>query len=165
MLYRTLIKAALLYTLLHASSLHAQESLQLTFGHGPDTGKLYSTRSFPSLRVQDGKQVILQRSSGTDYRLQASKHSLTWFQVQEVPAAETYIAVTPQVTDDQVTLEIKYSDSAAAEAVYYSSTVSGDLSKWIPLLHFAGAEPEAGGKQYSSSTSSEPLSIRVDRLP
>lgn len=153
---------ALLLSLFLSAAAQAQESLQLTFGQGQAGDRLYSSRAFPSLRAQAGSQVILQRSRGTDYRVEAAPYGRTWFQVQEVPAAETYIAVTAQTQGDQVTLEIRYSDRTADNAVSLATTVSGGLGEWIPLVQPAAA---TNGKRYNSSTAQKSLAIRVDRAP
>lgn len=162
-LYQFCIRALLLLGLLPAATLQAQETLQLTFGHGQQDSNRYTTRSYPRLHALDGTEVILQRSRGTDYRVQAGERGWTWFQVQQVPVADTYIAITPQVKDAGVTLQITYSDRTADEAVFFSSTVSGDFDEWLPLVHFAGAETGQGSKRYSSSTAAEPLSVKVQR--
>ena len=117
------------------------------------------------MRTLDGGKVVLQRASGTDYRVVAGRRNWTWFQVEEVPAAETYIEVTPQVQGEQVTLSVVYTDRDGDDRVALNTSASGALGSWIVLLDNEPVATADGVKRYSSSAGGERLAVKVEKIP
>jgi len=143
----------------------AQELLLLTLsqdGH-TNSAKSYGTKAPTTLTVLEGNKVILQNSSGKDYRLQASQSGWSWTQVQQVPREMTYIAVTPQLQGTTAQLEVEYSNVDGDNATSYTSTVKGELGEWIPLLQTSGNVQPDRGKRYSTQDGASQLSVRVER--
>ncbi|GAB5452982.1 MAG: hypothetical protein Hals2KO_33100 [Halioglobus sp.] len=147
------------------------EPLLLTFGPGHVGAQRYSSKPQTSVQTVDGARVVLQRERGTEYRLQAGEKTWTWFQIEEVPASESYLAVTPTLDGDTVTLEIDYRDRQGDTSTSFASTLSGEVGSWIMLMttgqpmqkSAAGSTRSytAGSQTYSSADS---LSVRVDRV-
>ncbi len=156
----------------HTSVLAAgPQPLLLTFGPGQGGTQHYSSKPQTSVQTTDGATVVLQREHGTEYRLQAGEKTWTWFQIEEVPASESYLAVTPTLDGDTVTLEIDYRDRRGDTSTRFSSTLSGEVGSWITLMSTgqpmqdgaAGSTRRytAGSQTYSSA---DPISVRVDRV-
>tara|TARA_B100001540_G_scaffold315492_1_gene342881 strand:- start:2327 stop:2851 length:525 start_codon:yes stop_codon:yes gene_type:complete len=148
-----------------AAQAQAPQPLLLTFGAGNSGVISSSTRQDTRMRGVDGAQVVLQRASGSDYKVVAGQRNWTWFQVEEVPATESYIAVTPRLQGDQVTLEVAYTHKDGNDRRALSTTASGPLGSWIVLLDDSPAPGSGGGKRYSSSAGSERLAVKVEKLP
>jgi len=160
-------RTLLLLFLLHVPVLQAQELLLLTFAQGkPGVGKVYGSEKVapaPTLTVVEGQEVLLQKSSGTDYQLQSSPHGWAWTQVQQVARDATSIAVTPRRQGEKVNLEVKYFSRERGESIAYTSTVNGDIGQWIPLMQAAGTTQSNSSKAYVAGNMANQLSIRVDR--
>ncbi|NND68739.1 MAG: hypothetical protein HKN19_14215, partial [Halioglobus sp.] len=99
-----------------------------------------------------------------DYRVEAGQRSLTWFQVQQVPADASYIAVTPQLEGDNVTLVISLAEKTGDQFTSLDTTVGGKLGEWIELTGGRSSDTREGGRQYSSSSQPDQLAIRVDKV-
>lgn len=158
----------IIIVLLHcACAAHAQTLLHLTFAQGPPpNGKVYgiaAEQTATTLSVVNGHQVVLQRNTGRDYRLQSAVQSWTWTQVQQVAANETYIAVTPREDNGNVTVEITYSNKQGDKSTAYSSTVSGELGSWIALIGDTGTAHNKTTKVYTAGDLSQQLSLKVER--
>lgn len=142
----------------------SQELLQLSFAEGRSpASKVYGTVPVTTVSVSAGQQVVLQKSSGRDYRLQASEFGRAWTQVQQVPRNATAIAVTPRLSGTEVLLEVTYSNVEGDEALNYSSSIKGELDSWIPLYQSAAASETEGARHYSTAGQSSQLSVRVER--
>lgn len=157
----------LLFLLWTSAVAHAQEPLLLTFTQGAiDTDRTYSTDSATSTHkfsVVSGQQVILQNTSGQDYRIQNVPGSWSWVQVQQVAKNSTYIALAPHLQGEKVTVDVNYSFREGNNSTVYSSTVSGVVGEWILLLQPGGNLHTDDSKVYSSEPKSRRLSVRVDR--
>ena len=140
--------------------------LYLTFVQGPPpNGRVYGAsteQKTTTLSVMDGKQVVLQRKSGKDYQLQAAPGSWTWAQVQQVAANETYIAVTPRILGEKVTVEVAYSNTQGDKSMAYTSTVDGEIGNWIPLLNSADRSNAENVKVYTAGDLTQQLSLKVE---
>lgn len=160
------LKFILTIALCLASSAQSQTLLHLTFAQGPPpTGKVYGVSSGQTaitLSVVDSKQVILARQSGKNYQLQAMPGSWGWSQVQQVPANATYLAVTPQIIDEKVTVEVSYSNTEGENSISYTSTVTGDIGEWIPLLVSTSRSNTKNVKVYTAGDANQQLSLKVE---
>jgi hypothetical protein len=145
----------------------AQALLHLTFAAGPlPSGKVYGTtaaQTATTLSVVDGQQVVLQRKTGRDYRLQGAAQSWSWTQVQQVSANEIYIAVTPRTHDGNVTVDVTYSNRQGDKSTAYSSTVRGELGSWIPLIGGSNTGNNRNTNVYSAGDLSQQLSLKVEQ--
>ena len=154
-------RSILLVLLCCAAQTQAQALLYLTFAAGPPpSGKVYGTtteQTATTLSVVDGQQVVLQRKTGRDYRLQGAAQSWSWTQVQQVAANETYIAVTPHMHDGNVTVDVTYSNTQGDKSTAYSSTVSGELDSWIPLIGSSSTGDNKNTKVFSAGNLSPQL--------
>ena len=157
--------ALLLLGLACSSAAWSQQALLLSLKAGQGADRVYSTRGATQLQVVEGARVILQRSRGRDYRLEAAERGWTWFQVQQVPAEETYIAVTPSIDGDRVALDVHYAGKDGDDTVSLTTSVVGELGEWIVLLGQDGAALERGGRRYSTAADGQRLAIKVERLP
>ncbi|NND66427.1 MAG: hypothetical protein HKN19_02460 [Halioglobus sp.] len=161
---RFIITILLLITCAASADATAQELLRVTIGAGEGSSQRYSSRTPMSVTTVDAARVILRQASGTDYRVEAGQRSLTWFQVQQVPADASYIAVTPQVEGDNVTLVISLAEKNGAQFTSLDTTVGGKLGEWIELTGGPSSDARKGGRQYSSSSQPDQLAIRVDKV-
>ena len=147
-------------------AVHGQETLYLTFGQGQNGAtKTYGTATIsypPVLSVQEGQRVILQKSHGTDYRVEASSQGWSWAQVQQIAVAETSISVIPKRQGDSVSVEVNYYLREGDQSVSYSSTVQGRLGQWIPLLQPSTGNSVPGTKVYSAWDSNNMLALKVE---
>lgn len=140
--------------------------LYLTFGQGQDgAAKTYGTSTIsypPVMSVLEGERVTLQKSHGTDYRMQASPQGWTWAQVQQVALAETSISVISRRQGEGVSVEVSYYLREGDQSVSYSSTVQGRLGEWIPLLQASADTSAPGSKVYAAGDSSNTLAVKVE---
>tara|TARA_R110000823_G_scaffold47903_15_gene121904 strand:- start:17428 stop:17964 length:537 start_codon:yes stop_codon:yes gene_type:complete len=144
-----------------ASGALAQEMLVLSFSEGVPEAGSYSTREAPTLSVVDGQTVILERASGRDYQLQASDAEWTWTQVQQVPRTSSSLKITPNRRADEVQLELAYASKDGDDTLAYTTTVTGKLGEWIPLLSTARQSSDAGGRHYSTAAQARDLAVKV----
>lgn len=160
-------RSILLVLLCCAAQTQAQVLLHLTFAAGPPpNGKVYGTvaeQAATTLSVVDGERAVLQRKTGKDYRLLGAAQSWSWTQVQQVATNETYIAVTPHARDGNVTVDVTYSNTQGDKSTAYSSTVSGELGSWIPLIGGSNTSNNKGIKMYSAGDLSQQLSLKVEQ--
>ena len=146
----------------------AQSLLRVSFAVGPPpSGKVYGAaaeQAATTLSVVDGQRVVLQRTQGTDYRLEGGSQNWAWTQVQQGAANETTIAVTPRVHDGKVNVEVNYSKVQGDASTHYSSTVSGELGRWIALIGGASAANHRSTRVYSAGDSNQQLSLKVEQV-
>jgi hypothetical protein len=161
---RSVLLLGLLYC---GAQAQAQTMLHLTFAVGPPpNGKIYGTaaeQAATTLSVVDGGQVVLQRKTGRDYRLQGAEQNWSWTQVQQVSTNQTYIAVTPRTRDGSVTVDVAYSNTQGDKSTAYSSTVSGELGSWIPLIGGSITSKNGSTKVHSAGDISQQLSLKVEQ--
>jgi hypothetical protein len=151
-----------------ASVAQAQSLLHLTIAQGspPSGNKVYGNvaqQAATTLSVVDGQQVVLQRKTGSNYRLQGAQQSWAWTQIQQVAANESYIALTPRQRDGNVTVEITYSNTQGDNSLAYSSTVSGELGSWIVLIGDPSHGSDQKSKIYTAGDLSQQLSLKVEQ--
>jgi hypothetical protein len=162
---RLIITMAILFC---AAAAQAQSLLHLTIaqGHPPSGNKVYGNvaqQAATTLSVVNGQQVVLQRKTGSDYRLQGTQQSWAWTQIQQVAANETYIALTPRQRDGEVAVEIAYSNTQGDNSMAYSSTVSGELGSWIVLIGDPGRGNNKKSKIYTAGDLSQQLSLKIEQ--
>ena len=162
MRYRTIALSVLLLCALGPGA-HAGEPLWITLGDGPSAGRSYSSRADTRVVTEAGAEVILQRASGKDYTIEAGLGGWSWFQVQQIPAAESYVALTPTVQDDNVSVELKIADRNGAAFSAVETTASGRIGEWIVIVSDAASDAGRGGKTYSSKGRDRSLAILVER--
>ena len=155
--------------MLHCASVaQAQPLLHLTIAQGPPPSgnKVYGNveqQAATTLSVVDGQQVVLQRKTGRNYRLQGAQQSWAWTQIQQVAANETYIALTPRQSDGNVTVDITYSNTQGDNSTAYSSTVTGELGSWIVLIGDPGQGNSKKTKVYTAGDINQQLSLKVEQ--
>tara|TARA_R110002110_G_scaffold205066_7_gene417277 strand:- start:433775 stop:434269 length:495 start_codon:yes stop_codon:yes gene_type:complete len=147
------------------ATVSAAENLRITVTQSPPgsghTISTHTTEAQTTLTVKNGQQVILQRSSGRDYVLQAASPGWTWTQIQQRPEEELVMAITPTLKDENVEVQLNYSARDGDRATHYSSAVESKLGEWI---HLTGSGPQqVSGRSYSTSDTGEELWLQVDR--
>lgn len=161
----------LILLLLVSLPVSAQDMLTLTFSDRPaGTVKTYGTRNQeqpPTLSVTSGQTVTLQQNSGTDYQLQGGQYSWAWTQVQQVPRNATGLVLTPVLAEDgdTVVLEVNVSRKQGEDLVAYTSTVSGRLGEWLPLLQSNDQRTTSTHQTWSAGKGSQEMWVRIQRLP
>jgi len=140
---------------------NAQELLRISIGHGAGAGQLYSSSLPTSVTTLDGARVVLQRASGREYGIEAGHEGWSWFQVQQVPAQSSYIAVTPRLEGQEVSLDITIAEKTGEQFTSIGTSASGALGEWIELVGYRTAD--TGSRQYSSSAGRGQLAIKVEK--
>ncbi len=145
------------------SQAQGQELLQLTFKQGPVlAGQSYGSKpGSPTMSVLNGQQLILKRSSGTDYQIQASGWS--WGQVQQTPRNETSLVVSPTLDNEKVSIQVNYHRRDGDDSITYQGNVIGDIGKWIPLLSSSHDTATGTSRTYSAGSTLSRLSVKVER--
>lgn len=166
--HHAMVRAAcfmLLISCIAGTEATAQEFLRITLGEGGVSAQRYSSRAATSVTALDGARVVLKQVNGKDYAIKAGHHGRSWFQVQQVPANASYIAVTPHTAGTKVALEITIAEKAGDHLTSLETTASGTIGEWIELASHRPAAAGSGGKRYSSSGKQRLLAIKVERLP
>jgi hypothetical protein len=160
-------RSILLVLLCCAAQAQAQALLHLTVAaEPPPSGKVYGTsakHTAQTLSVVDGHQVVLQRKTGRDYRLEGAAQSWAWTQVQQVAVNETTITLTPHTHDGNVTVDVSYSNTQGDKSTAYSGTVSGELGSWIPLIGGSSTGNNKNTRVYSAGDASQQLWLKVEQ--
>ena len=162
---REFTRALVVMTLLSALCLNANatETLRITLGDSPSAARSYGSQPDTRLTVDAGSRIVLQRSSGVDYAIEAGGDGWSWFQVQQLPAKESYVALTPTLVDNTVSIELKIADRSGDTFNAIETTVSGRLGEWIVLVDDAAGATSAGSKSYSSKRPGKSLAILVEK--
>ncbi|MEZ5569455.1 MAG: hypothetical protein R3E54_14115 [Halioglobus sp.] len=140
----------------------AQALLRLTFSEGIPAAHSYSTRAPLNLAVVDGEEVILERASGRDYRLEASNAAWAWTQVQQIPRDSSSLKLTPSRLANGVLLQVSYRAREGDEVIAYTSTVSGEMGEWIVLLGSERERSKDGGRRYATASGTPDLAVKVE---
>lgn len=143
----------------------AQEPLRITVGAGTANAKRYDTSATTTVTTVDGASVVLKRSSGRDYSLEAGHHGWSWFQLQQVPEDESYIALTPRLQGQAVSLDITLSVKEGTRTTALETTASGSLGEWIVVLGGNSGDDGTGGRRYSSGGELQQLAVKIEKLP
>ena len=151
----------LLYALCFSAS--AGETLWITLGDSPSAGRSYGSKPDTRITAAAGSEVVLQRASGRDYAIEAGVGGWSWFQVQQVPARESYVALTPTLEGDNVSVAIKIAERNGDTFNAIETTVGGKLGEWIVLVDNAAGATTAGSKVYGSKRPGQSLAIRVEK--
>ena len=125
-----------------ASSVAAQ-NLVLTLASQPPTAGTISTRSPDqrSVTVAPGHSVSFARSTGRDYRLQASG-GFAWTQVQEVPRDGESVRLTPSLREDgMIEVTVDQQRKSGTRTNSFRSTVIAQPGEWVSLIGAANTQP------------------------
>lgn len=131
----------------------AAQNITLTLANSPPVQGTVSTRNVESMSmsVLSGSRVSFARSSGRDYRLQASG-GFFWTQVQELPMDSDAVALTPVLREDgslEVTIEL--ARKFGVQEQRFNSTLVAIPGEWIRL--FGPAETASRGTRvYGTQT-------------
>lgn len=152
----------------YAAGTSASE-LVLTFSDKPQPkGKVYGTTASPALPTVStlaGQTVVVRKERGRDFQLRAMPGTWSRFgtQVEQVARDVVHLAVTPTLEGNLVTLEIEYMRKEGDDTLNYQGSASGPLGQWIRLLADPASPNTASSKSYSAGSSSEQLSVKVER--
>lgn len=142
---------------------------QISGGVNARQGESLSVRGGEqTLRVLEGRPARIELATALPFRFQVwTPAGAGWVATE----ATTYLdavrgfSVIPQVSGDQVTLEIRPSDEAwqgsgRREGMRLATTVSGPLGQWIAL----GEANEASARNGSSRQASRSVWVRVEEV-
>jgi len=144
-------------------SASAGETLWITLGDSPSAARSYGSKPDTRITAAAGSEVVLQRASGRDYAIEAGVGGWSWFQVQQVPARESYVALTPTLEGDNVSVAIKIAERNGDTFNAIETTAGGKLGEWIVLLDDANSSSAPGSKTYSTRDRGKLLAILVEK--
>ena len=139
-------------------------NLSILLASQPPQSGVISTKSADqlSLLVQSGSTISLAESSGRDYQVRAGG-GLHWTQVQQVPANQESVVMTPTVqADGSVSVALDIVRKQGASLRQYSVTLVAVPGDWIQVL---GASQRNGATSYSTrQVGGESLFLKVERF-
>ena len=132
--------------------------LQVSLTDRPPAGSTREYRSDPSdavtrYAVMDGATLYFSRRTGRPYSLRL------WATRLEHPADEQVIAVTPNMRDGNVQLQVSYLNNEGGELTQLETRVEGPLNTWLMLMDTSS--PPDG--RVLTSGRAEALFVRVSR--